>query len=82
MENKPIIQPLRLIFQGSIPVENAEDAEIIYDELKTLIKTYHRDVRLNGQIYKPMEPCCDDKQKKSSQQNFPQIGVPTHGYNP
>jgi hypothetical protein len=61
MTEEPILKPLRLNFQGSIPVENAEDAEIIYNEIKTLLKTYGRDVNINGQIMKLMEPCCNEK---------------------
>jgi hypothetical protein len=58
MTTEPIIKPLRLIFQGSVTVENAEDADIIYDQLKTFVKCYGRDCTLNGQIMKMLEPCC------------------------
>lgn len=68
--NEPIIKPLRLTFQGSITIETAEDADIVYDELKIFIKNYGRDCTLNGQIIKPLEPCCSErKDKKNVDQN-------------
>lgn len=63
MSNGPITKPLRLIFQGSVTVENAEDAEIFYDELKIFVRGRGPDSVLNGQIIKMLEPCC--KEKKS-----------------
>lgn len=66
MENEPIIKPLRLIFQGSVTVENAEDADIIYDELKTFVKSHGPDSTLNGQVIKMLEPCCKEKTKNAN----------------
>jgi hypothetical protein len=59
MNAEPVIKPLRLIFQGSVTVENAEDADIIYDELKTFVKSHGPDSTLNGQVMKMLEPCCN-----------------------
>jgi hypothetical protein len=64
MTNEPIIKPLRLIFQGSITVENAEDADIVYDELKTFVKSHGPDNTLNGQVVKILEPCCKKQEVK------------------
>lgn len=69
--NEPIIKPLRLLFQGSITIENAEDADIVYDELKIFIKKYGRDCTLNGQVIKPLEPCCKEKKETANVRQNP-----------
>lgn len=58
---EPFKSELRLIGQFSVPVENAEDADILYDELKMFLKKYSPNVTLNGQIMKMLEPCCREK---------------------
>jgi hypothetical protein len=73
MKNEPIIKPLRLLFQGSITIENAEDAEIVYDELKALVQSYGRDCTLNGQVMKSLEPCCKDRKDKKNVDENPKI---------
>lgn len=56
---KPEFKPeLRLIFQGSIPFENPEYAEIWYAMLKEMVQSQSENSTVNGQIIKMLEPCC------------------------
>ena len=52
---------LRLNFQGSVPFETAEQAESWYNMLKEMVKSQSVKSTLNGQLYKPLEPCCGDR---------------------
>jgi hypothetical protein len=54
-ENKP---DLRLNFQGSIPFESADNAEIFYTRLKEMVKSQSEKSIINGQVSKMLEPCC------------------------
>lgn len=51
------------MFQGSITVFSAADAEIVYDELKIFVKSHGTESTINGQVIKLMEPCCKEKKK-------------------
>ena len=61
---EPIIKPLRLTMQCSIPVVSAEDAEITYDQIKIFLQTLDPKFTLNGQVIKLMEPCCEKQKRK------------------
>ena len=58
MANEPFKPELRLVFQGSITLGSAEEAETIYKELKVWIRMWGENQTLNGQIIKMLEPCC------------------------
>ena len=52
---------LRLIFQGSVPLESVEQAEQWYAMLKEMLVSQSPKSTLNGQIMKMLEPCCGEK---------------------
>lgn len=56
--SNPIIQPLRLVVQCSIPIETPEQGEAEYENLKVFLLAISPDITLNGQIIKILEPCC------------------------
>lgn len=58
--NPPPKHELRLIFQGSVPIEDTYDGEQIYKQLKDIVRHYHPDSMLSGQILKHLEPCCKE----------------------
>jgi len=64
MENPQFKSELRLVFQGSIPFENPEYAEIWYTMLKEMVKSQSPIGTVNGQIMKMLEPCCSKKEAK------------------
>jgi hypothetical protein len=49
---------MRLVFQGSIPFEDADHAEMWYRMLKEMVMVQAPGSTLNGQIMKMLEPCC------------------------
>jgi len=63
MENVPFKSELRLIFQGSVKVINADEADAIYEGLKTFFSLYRESLILNGQLMKSLEPCCKKHHK-------------------
>ena len=63
MPNKPFKPELRLNFQGSVKIINADEGDIIYEGLKTFFSLYRESLMLNGQIMKPLEPCCKEKKQ-------------------
>ena len=60
LPTKPAIE-LRLIFQGSIPVETIEHAESWYKMLKEMVKSQSLKSTINGQIIKSLESCCGER---------------------
>lgn len=60
---KPIIQPLRLVVQASIPIDTNIEGEVEYDNLKIFLLAISPDITLNGQIIKMLEPCCKNKKR-------------------
>ena len=61
MTNPDFKSELRLNFQGSIPFEDADNAEIFYVMLKEMVKSQSDKSIINGQISKMLEPCCSKK---------------------
>lgn len=55
--------PLRLVFQGSVPVETALEGEELYRQFSEMVRNYDPKSTLNGQIMKMLEPCCGDRAK-------------------
>lgn len=66
MAAEPIIEPLRLCIQASVPISTAAEAEIVYDSLKKFLLAISPDITLNGQVMKALEPCCKKKPKGNS----------------
>ena len=64
MENPQKTSEIRLVFQGSIPFEVPEHAEIWYAMLKEMVTTQSAKGTLNGQLMKMLEPCCSKKEVK------------------
>lgn len=58
-QTKPT-QETRLIFQGSIPIDDVANAEKWYEMLKEMVKSQSPRATLNGQIMKLLEPCCGE----------------------
>jgi hypothetical protein len=56
-------EPLRLVFQGSFPIEEIEHGISWYNMLKEMVKSQSPAATLNGQILKMLEPCCNKKPK-------------------
>lgn len=61
--DKPFKSQLRLIVQASIPVEGDKQGDALYNELKIYLLAWSKDITLNGQITKTLEPCCKKKPK-------------------
>jgi len=63
---------LRLIIQGSIPIEDIIEGEELYRQLKVMLQSYTEQITFNGQITKILEPCCREQQKGSTFEKVPQ----------
>ena len=74
MPNEPIKSEIRLVFQGSIPIDDIEHARSWYDMLKEMVITQSPTSTLNGQVMMMLEPCCG--QNRPGQLH---PGVVTHG---
>jgi hypothetical protein len=66
MEQAPFKSELRLIFQGSIPIDTDIEGDIEYLNLKIFLKAINPNVSLNGQVMKMLEPCCKEKTKNAN----------------
>lgn len=64
METEPFKPQLRLIVQCSIPIGDVLDGDEIYNELKIFLLSFNPDITLNGQVIKPLEPCCKKQEEK------------------
>jgi len=71
MARPDFIPQLRLIFQGSINIENDIHGTLEYKELKIYLKNVDPKCTLNGQIIKTLEPCCGDRTKQNPQKEAP-----------
>jgi len=62
---------MRLTCQCSIPVHTDEDAKAEYLSLKKYLLAISPNIKLNGQVMMPLEPCCDKpKQPAAGQPGF------------
>jgi len=69
--DKPFKPETRLIIQASIPVSGDTQGEILYNEIKVFLLSWHADITLNGQIMKMLEPCCKKKQETKNHEKSP-----------
>lgn len=69
MGNEPFKPELRLVFQGSVKIINADEGDNIYEGLKTFFLLYKESLTLNGQLMKMLEPCCKKKPKGESNEH-------------
>ena len=60
---EPFKPQFRLIIQASIPIDMPEIGEAEYNNLRIFLLAISRDITLNGQIMKALEPCCKKKQE-------------------
>lgn len=67
MKNEPFKPQLRLIVQASIPVMGEQQGDILYNEIKIFLLAWHKDITLNGQTVKMLEPCCKERKEKKDQ---------------
>jgi len=56
-------QRARLVFQGSMPIENIVEGSKIHEAIKNFLDTINRENTLSGQIIKMLGPCCKEKEK-------------------
>jgi hypothetical protein len=64
-------QPQRLIFQGSIVVDAADDARRIYEAVKYLLNESGGEATLSGHIMQALEPCCGSQAKFNQYKGHP-----------
>ena len=68
---EPFKPQTRLVIQASIPVMGEQQGDILYKEIKIFLLSWHKDITLNGQIMKPLEPCCKKKQEPKDHEKSP-----------
>ena len=61
MPKEPFKPELRLMIQASIPVMGDTQGEILYNEIKVFLLSWHKDITLNGQVLNMHAPCCKEK---------------------
>lgn len=55
----------RLVVQFSMPVEDITEGELIYEQIKEVLKTINEKVIITSQVTKMLESCCTKpKQEK------------------
>lgn len=67
----PFKPQLRLTIQASVPISTADEGDAEYKNLKVFLLAISRNITLNGQITKMLEPCCKEQRESKANEKSP-----------